>query len=62
MVEGNELSEIRGEVKTLFASAGIEWNKSMNAQYQLQENAILSIKVKFAPMSQLTGEKQQTDS
>ena len=54
MVEGNEMSEIKGEVKTLFASAGIEWNKSMESQYQLQENAILSIKVRFAPMNQLT--------
>ena len=55
MVEGNEMSEIKAEVKTLFSSAGIEWNKSMESQYQMQENAILSIKVRFAPMGQLTG-------
>ena len=56
MVEGNEMSEIKAEVKALFSSAGIEWNKSMESQYQMQENAILSIKVRFAPMSSLTGQ------
>lgn len=56
MVENNELSEIKGEIKTLFASAGGTWNKNEEAKYQIQENAVLAINVKFAPMSQFTGE------
>ena len=56
MVENNELSEIKGEIKTLFASAGGAWNKNEEAKYQIQENAVLAINVKFAPMSQFTGE------
>ena len=60
MVEGNEMSEIKAEVKTFFSSAGIEWNKSMESQYQMQENAILSIKVRFAPMNSLTATQDAT--
>ena len=59
MVESNEMKEIKGELKSLFASAGLEWSKTEEAKYQMQENAILSIKVKFAPMKQLTGELAQ---
>lgn len=59
MVESSEMKEIKGELKSLFASAGLEWSKTEEAKYQMQENAILSIKVKFAPMKQLTGELAQ---
>lgn len=54
MVESNELTEIKGEIKTLFSSAGGSWTKNEEAKYQIQENAVLAIKVKFAPMNQLT--------
>lgn len=59
MVESSEMKEIKGELKSLFTSAGLEWSKTEEAKYQMQENAILSIKVKFAPMKQLTGELAQ---
>ena len=55
MVESNEMTEITGEVKTLFSSAGGSWTKNEESKYQIQENAVLSIKVTFAPMSQLSG-------
>lgn len=55
MVESNEMKEIKGEVKSIFSSAGLEWSKTEELKYQMQENAVLSIKVKFAPMSQLSG-------
>ena len=59
MVESNEMKEIKGEVQALFSSAGIEWSDAEEAKYQMQENAVLSIKVKFAPMSQLSGQLNQ---
>ena len=59
MVESNEMKEIKGEVQSLFSSAGIEWSDAEEAKYQMQENAVLSIKVKFAPMSQLSGQLNQ---
>ena len=59
MVESNEMKEIKGEVQSLFSSAGLEWSKTEELKYQMQENAVLSIKVKFAPMSQLSGQLNQ---
>lgn len=59
MVESNEMKEIKGEVQSLFSSAGLEWSKTEEQKYQMQENAVLSIKVKFAPMSQLSGQLNQ---
>ena len=59
MVESNEIKEIKGEVQSLFSSAGLEWSKTEELKYQMQENAVLSIKVKFAPMSQLSGRLNQ---
>lgn len=59
MVESNELTEIKGEIKTLFSSAGGSWTKNEEAKYQIQENAVLAINVKFAPMNQLAGGNMQ---
>ncbi len=58
VAEGNELNEIKGEFKTLFVEGNGEWSKSIEDSFSQQENAILSIRVKFAPLSQLTGELQ----
>lgn len=59
MVESNEMTEIKGEVKTLFSSAGGSWTKNEELKYQIQENAVLSIKVTFASMNQLAGGNMQ---
>lgn len=55
VVDGNELKQIKGEVKTLLKNAGIDFDKKENSKFQLQENATLSIKIKFAPLEQLQG-------
>ncbi len=55
VVDGNELKQIKGEVKTLLKNAGIDFDKEENSKFQLQENATLSIKIKFAPLEQLQG-------
>ncbi len=57
VLSGSELKEIKGEVKTIFEANG-EWEESMEEKFVQEENAILSIKVKFAPLSQLTGNQQ----
>lgn len=55
VVGGNELQEIKAELKTLVLSAKGEWTQHMEESFTQQENAILSIRVKFAPLSQLAG-------
>lgn len=55
VVDGNELKQIKGEVKTLLKNAGIDFDKGENSKFQLQENATLSIRIKFAPLDQLQG-------
>mgnify|MGYP002674073935 CR=1 FL=1 len=55
VVDGNELKQIKGEVKTLLKNAGIDFDKEENSKFQLQENATLSIRIKFAPLEQLQG-------
>jgi len=58
VLSGSELKEIKGEVETIFEANG-EWDESMEEKFVQEDNAILSIKVKFAPLSQLTGKHQQ---
>lgn len=55
VVDGNELKQIKGEVKTLLKNAGVDFDKEKNSKFQLQENATLSIRIKFAPLEQLRG-------
>lgn len=56
VVDGNELMQIKGEVKTLLSNAGVDFSKEESNKYQLQENAVLSIKITFAPIDQLQSE------
>lgn len=60
MVEGRELLDIKAEIKTLFADMDMTMDKTEESKFTQQENAVLSIKVKFAPISQLTGETSAT--
>ena len=61
VVGGNELQEIKAEVKALVLSAKGEWTNHMEECFTQQENAILSIRVKFAPLSQLSGARMGQD-
>lgn len=56
MVEGRELLDIKAEVGILYADMNMAMDKTEESKFTQQENAVLSIKVKFAPMNQLTGE------
>ena len=64
MLEGQELSAIKTEVKSLYADMDITIDKTEESKYAQQENAVLAIKVKFAPISQLLDNtsKSQTPS
>ena len=62
VVGGSELQEIKAEIKTLVLSVHGEWSSSLEESLTQQENAVLSIKVKFAPLSQLTGNQSQVSS
>lgn len=55
MVEGRELSDIKAEIETLYADMNMAMDKTEESKFAQQENAVLSIKVKFAPVSQLIG-------
>ncbi len=59
VVDGNELKQIKGEVQTLIGNVGMSFDKEEESKLQLQENATLSIKIKFAPIEQLQGQATQ---
>lgn len=56
VVDNREMKEIKAELETLFANMDIAFDKTEEAKFEQQENAVLAISVKFAPLSQLTGE------
>ena len=60
VAEGNELNEIKGEFKTLFVEGNGEWSTTIEDSFSQQENAILAIRVRFAPLAQLTGKQTAT--
>ena len=62
VVDNREMKEIKGELETLFANMDVAFDKTEEAKFEQQENAVLAISVKFAPLSQLTVEatNQQT--
>lgn len=64
VVDNREMKEIRGELQTLYANMNVAFDKAEEAKFEQQENAVLAISVKFAPLSQLTGEttNQQTST
>ena len=51
MVERRELLDIKAEIKTLYANMNMTMDKTEESKLTQQENAVLSIKVKFAPIS-----------
>lgn len=58
VLSASELKEIKGEVKSVFEANG-EWEDSMEEMFAQEDNAILYIKVRFAPLSQLSGNTSQ---
>ena len=59
MVDNHELQEVKAELQHLFAEANLNWNTSLDEKFSQQENATLSIKVKFAPIDSLQQMPQQ---
>lgn len=55
MVEGRELTELKAEVNSLYVDMNMSISEEEEAKFTQQENAVLAIKVKFAPINQLTG-------
>ncbi|WP_061869396.1 hypothetical protein [Prevotella intermedia] len=55
MVESRELSAIKAEIESLYVDMDIAMDKTEESKFAQQENAVLSIKVKFAPIRQLNG-------
>lgn len=62
VLEDKELQDIKAEVKGIFAKLNIEFDKNDESRYEQQENAILSIKVQFAPLSELIGENSNSQA
>lgn len=60
VVDNREMKEIKGELQSLFADLDVAFDKTEEAKFEQQENAVLAISVKFAPLSQLTGNTTST--
>lgn len=54
--EGRELQDIKAEVQGLFVNLNVGFDECEENKFEQQENAILSIKVEFAPLNELTGD------
>ena len=57
--EGTELKSIEAELKTLLLSVNVQWNKKEEEKFELSENAILVIRVNFAPLNELSKLKSE---
>lgn len=53
MIEGRELTDLKGEIKVLFNKMNVSFSKEEENKFVQQENAVISIKVNFRPLSQL---------
>lgn len=62
VLEDKELQDIKAEVKGIFAKLNIGFDQNDESRYEQQENAILSIKVQFAPLSELIGENSNSQT
>lgn len=62
VLEGTELNSIEGEFKNLLLSANGHWDKKMEEKFELQENAVLAIRVQFAPLNVEQGGSMQSPS
>jgi hypothetical protein len=62
MVDNHELQEVKAELQHLFAEANLNWNSSLDEKFSQQENAVLSIKVRFAPIESLGQESNVSNN
>lgn len=62
VIENSELKQISLEVKNLIVRANGSWEQSMEEKFEAHENAVLSIKVKFAPLDNLYEKNIQIES
>lgn len=62
VVDNHEMKKIKGELQSLFADMDVAFDKTEEAKFEQQENAVLAISVKFAPLSQLTENATSTPS
>lgn len=62
MVVGRELTELKAEVNSLYVDMKMSISEEEEAKFTQQENAVLAIKVKFAPINQLTGTVIESNS
>ena len=58
VVDNHELQEVKAELQSLFASANLNWNTTIEESFSQQENAVLSISVKFSPIESLANNNQ----
>ena len=54
VIDGKELIDVMAEIKGIFANLNVKFDKNEESKFEQQENAILSINVKFAPLNQLS--------
>lgn len=57
VVDNNQLQEVKAELESLFAEANLNWNASLDEKFSQQENAVLAIHVKFAPVDSIANGK-----
>lgn len=55
VVDNREMKAIKAELETLYVNMNMEFDKTEESKFEQQENAVLAISVKFAPLSELTG-------
>ena len=53
VLECTELNSIEGEFKNLLLTVNGHWDKKMEEKFEQQENAVLAIRVQFAPLDGL---------
>ena len=53
VVNRSEMQQVAAELKTLLLNANVKWDKSMEEKLEVNDNATISIHVKFAPIDYL---------
>lgn len=51
----HEMNSVKAELKVLFTEIDVKFDKTYKTKFEQMEDAVLAIKIKFAPLSELTG-------
>ncbi len=51
----HEMSSVKADLKVLFTEINVEFDQTYETKFEQMEDAVLAIKIKFAPLSELTG-------